>query len=141
MNDAINVNSLPSGKVDFLAKAREAYGGTLPAWIEELAKFANRTSAAAAGRKVGIGSSTVTQLINGSYGAKDWTGVEARVRGALMQETVICPVLDEIARDHCLDEQKKSFTGTSAVRTSLYHECRSGRCPHSRLKTDGGVDG
>lgn len=138
MSDAVNVNSSPSVKPDFLAKAREAYGDALPEWVEELAKLADKTSAAAAARRVGIGSSTVTQIINGSYGAKDWSAIESRVRGVLMLEEVICPVLDVITKDHCLDEQGKKFTGTSAARTSLFHACRSG-CPHSRIKGDANV--
>jgi len=147
MTESVNVNSSPSGKdlkpgekPDYEARARESYGEALPEWVAELAKLANRTTAAAAGRKVGIGASTVTQLINGSYGAKDWSAIETRVRGVLMKETVTCPILDEISKDHCLDEQNKPFTGTSAVRTALYNECRSGRCPHSRLKVEASAD-
>jgi DNA-binding transcriptional regulator YdaS (Cro superfamily) len=140
MTVAVNVNSLPSQKINFLDRAQQAYADALPDWIEELAKFATATSASAAARKIGVSVSAVTQIIGGTYPSKDWSRIEDRVRGELMRETVICPVIDEITKSHCLDEQAKNFTGTSAVRTSLYHACRSG-CPHSRLKTDGGVDG
>lgn len=138
MTAAVNVNSLPFDKT-FLGKARDAYGEALPVWIEELAKLADATSGAAAARRVGLSSTTVSQIISGSYGAKDWSAIETRVRGELFRETVLCPVLDEITKSHCLDEQAKNFTGTSATRTALYHACRS-RCPHSRLKVEGGVD-
>lgn len=134
-----NVTSSPSVKVDYLAKAREAYGDALPDWIEELAKFASQFTGAAAARKCGLSSSTVTQIIGNSYKAKDWGAIEARVRGELMRETVMCPVLDEITKGQCLDEQAKDFTGTSAIRTSVWRACRSG-CPHSRLKQAEGAD-
>lgn len=140
MTAPVNVNSLPSSqKTDFLAKAREAYGDALPDWIEELAKLMSATSGAAAARRLGLSASTLSQIVSANYGAKDWSAIETRVRGELMHETVLCPVLDEIAKSHCLDEQAKAFTGTSATRTALYHACRSG-CVHSRLKVEGGVD-
>lgn len=139
MSTSVNVTSSPFEKT-FVEKAREAYGDSLPDWIEELAKFATATSAAAAARRIGLkGATTVSQIISGKYGAKDWGAIEARVRGALMRETVMCPVLDEITKAHCLDEQAKDFTGTSQARTALYRECRSG-CPHSRLKAEGMAD-
>lgn len=127
-------------KNDFLARAREAYGDALPDWIEALAREANRTTGAAAGKRCGFGGSTLSQICSNTYGAKDWSTIESRVRGALMNENVDCPVLGEIGRDHCLDEQKKKHVGTSQQRTALYHACRRG-CPHSRLRSDGGVDG
>ncbi len=126
-------------KADFLANAAAHFGDGLPDWIEALAKEANRTSGAAAGKRCGFGGSTVTQICNGSYGAADWSAIETRVRGALMNEEVDCPVLGDIARDLCLDEQKKRHVGTSQQRTRLFHACRGG-CPHSRLKKEGGAD-
>jgi hypothetical protein len=140
MTAAVKVNSLPLGKTSFLDKAREAYGDALPEWIEELARYADANTAAAAGRKIGVSGSTVSQILSNSYGARDWGGIEARVRGELMRETVVCPVLDEITKGYCQDEQAKHFTGTSATRTALFHACRGG-CEHSRIKTAGGVDG
>lgn len=150
MNMPIKVNSSPSSlttpprggrkETDFLANARAAYGDALPDWIEALAIEANRTTGAAAGKRIGLkGGATVTQICNGTYGAADWSGIEQRVRGALMGESVECMVLGEITRDQCLDEQGKRHVGTSAVRTALYHACRSG-CPHSRLKIEGGAN-
>lgn len=121
-------------ETDFLANARAAYGEALPDWIEALANEANRTSGAAAGKRCGFAGSTVSQICSGTYGAQDWSGIEGRVRGQLMQEEVRCPVLGEIGRDVCLDEQKKRHVGTSQQRTALFHACRGG-CPHSRLSS------
>lgn len=158
MSTAVKVNSLPSKltdpggagnsgarnigagakSTDFLANAREAYGDALPEWVEALAMEANRTTGAAAGRRIGYSGSVVTSVCKACY-AGDIGAVEAKVRGALMGATLECPVLGEIGRDRCLDEQKKRHVATSAVRTALFHACRSG-CQHSRLKSDGGHD-
>jgi len=139
MNAAVKVNSSPSKlTTDFLANARAAYGDALPDWVESLANEANRTTGASAARRIGYSGSVVTSVCNATYGG-DIGAVEAKVRGALMGATLDCPVLGEIGRDACLDEQKKRHVATSAVRTALFHACRGG-CEHSRLKSEGGHD-
>ncbi|MGO8738589.1 transcriptional regulator [Rhodoblastus sp.] len=123
---------LTPSRTDFVANARRAWGEALPDWIEALATAATVHSGVGVAKKLGISGSQVTQLINATY-AGDIGGAEQRVRGALMGVEVDCPVLGEIGRHRCLDEQKKSFRGTSALRTRLFMACRGG-CPHSRLK-------
>lgn len=118
----------------FETRARTAYGAALPDWVLALAKEADRTTAVAAGKKCGFGGSTVSQICSATYGAQDWSGIEGRVRGALMNEEVDCPVLGEIGRDQCLDEQKKRFVGSSQQRTRLFHTCPV--CPNSRMKKE-----
>ena len=118
-------------KTDFLAIARAAWGVDLPDWIEQLATEATRTSGSAVAVRLGYTAPVISGVIRRSYGG-DLTAVEQKFRGAYMGATVECPVLSEIGRDRCLDEQKKNFWGTSALRTRTYRACRSG-CPHSRL--------
>lgn len=129
MTESVNLNS---SKTDFLANARRNWGDALPDWVEVLAREATRTSGAAVARRLGVSGSQVSQLINATY-AGDIGGAEQRVRGALMGVEVECPVLGDLPRDRCLDEQKKKYRGTSALRTQLFKACRAG-CPHSRLK-------
>lgn len=128
MSALVNLN-----KTDFLGNARRNWGDALPDWIEALAHAATKLSGVGVAKKLGISPSQVTQLINATY-AGDIGGAEQRVRGALMGVEVECPILGEIGRDRCLDEQKKKFRGTSAIRTRLYSACRGG-CVHSRLKS------
>lgn len=130
MSAVVNPNV---SRTDFVANARRNWGDALPDWIEALAIEATRISGAAVAKRLGVSGSQVTQLINGTY-AGDIAGAEQRVRGALMGFQVECPVLGEIGRDRCLDEQKKKFAVTSAIRTRLFRTCRSG-CAHSRLQT------
>lgn len=122
-------------KVDFTAKALAAYGDALPDWVEELAVEATATSLKAAAKRIGYSDAVLSHVFSGRY-AGDLARVEEKVRGALMGATVQCPVLGEIGRDHCLDQQRMPFSATSSIRSKLYRACRSG-CPHSRIKKEG----
>lgn len=140
MSYAGNVNSLPSTKKfsSYLDNARAAYGVGLPDWIEKLARAADKSSASFIARRIGYSQASISLVCRGKYGA-DISGIEGKVRGALMGEEIVCPIVGEITIDRCLDEQKKKFVGTSAVRTQLYHACRNG-CANSRLKIEGDED-
>lgn len=117
--------------VDFVAIARAAWGAALPDWVLALAEEATATSGTLAAERIGYSPAVVTHVIRNHY-TGDMERVAGKVRGALMGATVICPVLGEIRRDRCLDEQRKPFAGTSSIRSRLYHACRAG-CPNSRL--------
>ena len=123
-------------KTDFLANAREAWGNALPDWVEALAIQANVSSATEVAARLSYSVAVVSSVCRASYKG-DLKRVEEKVRGAYMGVVVECPVLGEIARDRCLDEQAKSFSGTSALRTRTFRACRNG-CQHSRLKRGGG---
>lgn len=121
--------------VDFLAKARAAYRGKPPDWIVALAVEANRTGLRTAAKRIGYSAGLASHVIANSYPAAT-DKVAAKVRGALMNETVACPVLGEIGRDHCITQQGMPRTGASSVRARLYRACRGG-CPHSMLDKEG----
>nr|WP_207199551.1 transcriptional regulator [Rhodoplanes elegans] len=108
----------------------------MPAWVQALAEEANRTSGAAAAARIGYSPPVVSQVLSRTYPG-DLARIQEKVAGALMGVTVECPVLGDIARDRCLDEQAKGFAATSSVRARLYRACRAG-CPHSRLKGEAG---
>lgn len=118
-------------KPDLIARAHEGWGDTPPDWIIELAKAAMETNQRVTGDKIGYSSSVVSQAISRTY-AGDIDRVEEKVRGALMKQKVSCPILVEVARDTCLNWQKKPIAGTSSLRMKMYRACRSG-CPNSRL--------
>lgn len=120
-----------TGDISMAEKARAAWG-EVPDWIEELAALVDRDGLNRAGERIGYSASAISTTIRNRYQG-DLARVEAKVRGALMGETVVCPVLGEIGRDRCLDWQKKPFAPTSAVRVQVFHACRS-KCRHSRLK-------
>jgi len=115
--------------IDFVSRATTCWGNP-PDWVIALAEEAGRTSLTKTARRLGYSASTVSQVVSASYRG-DLERVEGMVRGALMATTVDCPVLGEIGKDRCLDEQGRPFAATSAHRAQLYHWCR-GRCPHSK---------
>lgn len=121
-----------AGKVkattDHLARARAAWGEP-PAWVLVLAEACTATSQSTVARQIGYSPATVSQVLSNSYRG-DLARVAGVVRGALMAETLECPVLGEIGRDRCLDEQKQPFRATSALRAQLWHTCKI--CPHAR---------
>lgn len=119
-----------TGKVDFVAKAKAAWGDALPDWVEELARLAAAHSVKHAAERIGYSMAVVSNVVANKY-AGDLVRVAEKVRGALMGMTVDCPVVGEIGRDRCLDEQRMPFSAASSVRAKLYRACRNG-CPHSR---------
>lgn len=122
-------------KVDFVAKAEAAWGDRLPGWVREWALEGNRTNGARAAKKIGYSAAVFSHVLANNYQG-DIARVEQKVNGALMGVTVSCPVVGEIGRDRCLDEQATPFTGASSIRAKLFRACRNG-CPHSRIRQEG----
>jgi len=82
---------------------------------------------------LGVSPTTVNQALKGAYKGS-LKNVEARVRGALMNATVDCPVLGEIPKNRCQDWQAKPKAFTNSFRRQMYKACRN--CPHSKLKQE-----
>ncbi|GJD93399.1 transcriptional regulator [Methylobacterium iners] len=119
-------------KVSATEKAAAAWGPAIPDEVRELALYVDRNTGAAAAKAIGYSPAVVSHLLSARYPG-DHDAVFAKIRGALMGEVVICPVLGEIGRDRCLNEQKMPFATSNSARARVYRACRSG-CPHSRLK-------
>lgn len=130
MNRGPAPNSRPA--VPFSAKVKETWPTPTPEWIVELAALADREGLAGAEAAIGYSRSAISTVLANKYRG-DVDSVEQKVRGALMAETVECPVLGPIGRDRCLDEQKEPFRATSAFRARLFQACRNG-CPNARRK-------
>lgn len=114
--------------------AVEAWGqgqaSSVPDWVMSLAEACDASSRSKVAARLGYSAGVVSQVLNGTYKG-DLGRVEGVVKGALLAQTVMCPVVDEIARDVCLDNQKRTPPFTSAMRARLYRACRGG-CPHYR---------
>ena len=115
------------GGVDFLAKARAAWGEALPAEVAALADAAQRETASAAARAIGYSPAVVSHVLANRYSG-DLPAVFAKIRGVWLGEQVICPVLGEIGRDQCLTHQKRPFAATNSSRARLFHACKI--CPN-----------
>lgn len=101
------------------------------AWIGALRAECQRTSQAKAGARLGVSGSTVNQVLKGTYNG-DLERIQGLVEGELMNATVDCPVLGELPRNRCLENQRRPFAATSPTRVALYHACQA--CAHNRRK-------
>lgn len=119
-------------KKDNVAAAAAAWGDPTPDWVIVLAEACNAQSQAAIAKRIGYSSSTVSQVLSNKYGMGDIAKFEQVVRGALMAETVACPIVGDMTRDVCLNWQARPFSTTNSNAVRMYQACRSG-CPHSRL--------
>lgn len=109
----------------------------VPDWVMALAEACAGSTQKAVGDRIGYAGSTISQVLSNTY-AGDIENVEAKVRGALMSETVTCPAINaEMGRDVCRRWQKRPFSTASANAVRMHQACRSG-CPHSRLQGGGG---
>lgn len=122
----------PRAPTDFHARARMGWGETPPDWIVVLADQCQRDTQVGVAKRLGVSGSMISQALAATYPG-DMERLEGMVRGAYMGANVMCPVLGEIGRDYCLEEQGKENVASSSVRMRLYRACRSG-CQHSRIK-------
>lgn len=131
----MNRGPLPGkAAVDHLAKARNAWGESIPEWIMILAEACNRSSQSAVAKELSYSGSAISLVIGNAYNG-DLGRIEQMVRGALMAETVRCPILGEMQRNVCQDWQKKPFATTSSHRIRMHQACNGG-CPNSRISSN-----
>jgi len=120
-------------KKDNVVTAVAAWGDPAPDWIIVLAEACNMESQAAVAKRIGYSSSTVSQVLSNKYQMGDIAKFEQTVRGALMAETVDCPIIGDMTRDVCLNWQARPFSTTNSNAVRMFQACRAG-CEHSRLK-------
>lgn len=95
-------------------------------WMQVLRDECARASQRAVADRIGVSQSTINQVLRGTYKGRLFR-IEERVRGELMHKTLECPVLGEISRRRCQDEQQRGFSASSPQRVQLYTTC-----PHCR---------
>lgn len=106
--------------------ALRSWGEAAPEWVLVLAEACDINSQAAVSRRLGVSGAMINQALHNTYAGR-LDKLEARVRGELMRETLTCPVLGEITKRRCIDEQSKPYAPTNALRVELRRECA--RCP------------
>ncbi|SFD72580.1 hypothetical protein SAMN05428997_14610 [Bosea sp. CRIB-10] len=119
-------------KVDQIERARRGWGETMPPEIRALAEACKAESSRRVAKRIGYSDATVSFALANKYQNGDLPKLFARIRGALMGETVECPILGEITKDQCLDNQGKPFSTANPARARLYRACR--RCPNRQQK-------
>lgn len=98
-------------------------------WVAALRAEAQRTSITAAAKVIGYSPAVVSQVLQGRYPG-DLRRVEQAVSGAFMGATVECPVIGELARNRCVEYQRRAsdFAATNPLRVALSRACA--RCPN-----------
>lgn len=114
-----------------IAKARAAWGEAIPVEVVALAEACEAETSRSVAKRLGYSDAVISHVLAAKYPG-DMPKVLAKIRGAFLGETVLCPVLGEIGRDRCLTEQARPFAATNATRARLFHACR--RCPHRQQK-------
>jgi len=110
-------------------KARKAWAGNAPDWVEALAKACDLTSQAKTATQIGYSAGAVNLVLSNRYGAST-DAIEQSVRGALMSETVACPVMGKIGKDRCRQgvEVSKTFSAANSQHVRLFKTCPT--CPN-----------
>ena len=111
-----------------LEKARAAWGSVLPDWIERLATECGRSSQSKVAAVLDRSGTMVSQVLSKTYPG-DYGGIEDRVRGVFMDQTVICPALGDLPTQDCQDwrDKAKVFTVGNPLRVRMYRACQA--CP------------
>lgn len=101
-------------------------------WLSVLKDECDRLSQAAVARRLGVSGALVNQVLKGTYKG-NVSRIEELVRGTFMQETVFCPVMGEVSKRRCLDEQVRPFAPTNPQRVQVYRACKD--CNHKGGKS------
>lgn len=116
----------------YVDRAREKWEGAAPDWVIALAEETDRARAGGnsqgdLGQRLGISGSVISAIIGHTYPGR-YDMAEAKVRGALMSATVICPVEGTIGRDRCAANQALKFSAANPSRAKFPTACKA--CPN-----------
>ncbi|MGY3571934.1 transcriptional regulator [Vibrio paucivorans] len=96
-------------------------------WLEVLQVRASRVPLGVIAKEIGYSKSTVSRVLNGSYGG-DIEAVKHAVQQKYQSNLVECPLLGDIEREQCLHHQNRPFAATNPMRVQLHHACKT--CPN-----------
>jgi len=108
----------------YIEKVRDVCGNDCPDWIMALADACDHESQKSVAERIGYSPAVVNTVLKGTYGA-GLDAIELAVRGALLAETVECPVYGDLEGHRCLEYQRRKFAATNPVRVRLYRACRT----------------
>lgn len=116
---------------DPLATVAEHWGDAAPEWVTALARACAETSASAVARRLGVSTSTLSEVLRRKYAGRV-DRVADTAAALFLAAEVQCPVLGRIGRAACLEHQRRVASGvrSSGVRVRLAAECPA--CPQRR---------
>lgn len=98
------------------------------AWFTALKQAVETQSQAKVASQCGISPTAVNQVLKGTYPG-NLNNVAEKVSGALLEQSVICPVLDVITTDICASYRAQGFKPNNPMRVQLYRACQ--KCQHN----------
>lgn len=98
-------------------------------WMTVLREHRDEHGNGPTASRIGYSPSVVSQVLGGKY-LGDMSAVQKAVEGGLMGLTVECPVIGELARNVCLEYQRRPFAATNHLRVQLSRACPT--CKHRR---------
>lgn len=104
------------------------WGEDAPDWVIALAKACERSSQGKVAKVVGYSAGAVNTVLHNRYKAK-MDGIEAKVRGALMAETVDCHHIGEIGRHVCASWRAKWKAGQRSNTLQIQMARACANCP------------
>jgi hypothetical protein len=110
--------------------ARDAWGTTMPEWVERLAETCVATSQSKVAGRLGYTPAVVSQVLRNKYPG-NIENVRVQVEGQLMGATLVCPALGNLPLHECQQWRAKSrnFSGANHQRVMMYRACK--RCPNN----------
>lgn len=114
-----------------MASSKPRSFGVLPAEVKAalqaaVAKFGSQVKVA---EELHISSAVVSTLLKDKYPG-NVEAMEQRIRGQFMAETVRCPVMGDLSKRNCLDNQALPQAFTNPVRAALGRACKT--CPNRK---------
>lgn len=79
--------------------------------------------------ELSVSTATISMLLKDKYPGNVEL-MEQRIRGQFMAETVRCPVMGDLSKRSCLDNQALPMAFTNPVRAALGRACKT--CPHRK---------
>lgn len=100
-------------------------------WLAWLRAACERDTQREVAERLKVSPAMVNQALKGTYRG-NLAQLENRVRGELMNEKVGCPVLWEISKARCEEEQRRPFRMSSHLTVKLFVTCPT--CPRRTVK-------
>lgn len=96
--------------------------------LQALASACSASTQAAVATQLGVSEGTISNALKGRYiGNVD--KLAERIRGELLNATVMCPVLGCLTSRMCQDERAKPLHSANPLRVQVWRACKS--CIHN----------
>tara|TARA_R110002072_G_scaffold302699_1_gene487412 strand:+ start:6587 stop:6967 length:381 start_codon:yes stop_codon:yes gene_type:complete len=113
-----------------LETANANWGSAIPDWVIALAKKCDELkSQVKVSKLIGYSNAAISTVLSNTYKG-DLKAVEHKVRGALLKETVCCPVFGVINLKECRDYETEKRLTSGSFRMTLKRTCP--KCPYNR---------